>query len=64
MLACIHKARRSCQTFKTFLLDDANIDSMFVVIDTSKCPRPMAMHLAATSLPLSKRTNGNFLQTA
>ncbi len=111
MLACIHKARRSCQTCKTVLFDvcqtqatwwwsscfqrtgqlqtvlvlllcykllqwsfviyrvslfagtgikHANIDSMFVVIDTPKCPTRLQelslwhMHLAATLLPLSK----------
>ena len=53
-------------------ITNVNINSMFVVIDTSKCPtrqdRAMPLlwptHLAATLLPLSKHTNGHIVQTA
>ena len=50
-------------------IKNVNIDSMFVVIDTSKCPTRQElclwpMNLAATLLPLSKHTHGNIVQTA
>ena len=59
----------SCVFVCGYRYKNVNIDSMFVVIDRSKCPTrqelcPWPMHLAATLLLLSKHTNGNIVQTA